>query len=74
MDGNVDALVEAVYDEVLVRTAYQAGLNDVASEVSFLLSQMTAEDKERYLFICLGMLVDQFHREIHRDIGPETDG
>jgi len=71
LDGNVEALVEAVYDEVLVKNAYQADLSDVASEVSFVISQMSEEDRERYLFVCLGTLIDGFHKQMHRDLGEE---
>jgi len=72
LDGNIDALVEAVYDEVLVKNAYQADLSDMASEVSFVISQMSPEDRERYLFVCLGTLIDAFHKEMHRELGQET--
>ena len=49
LDGDLDALIETLYEEILVKNSYRLGFNDIASEISFVLSQMTTEDKERYL-------------------------
>ena len=68
LDGNVDALVEAVYDEIIVKGSQHAEMGDLASEFSFVLSQMKPEDRDRYLFVCLGTLVELFHREMHSDL------
>tara|TARA_B100001013_G_C24598509_1_gene437792 strand:- start:286 stop:552 length:267 start_codon:yes stop_codon:yes gene_type:complete len=65
LDGNLDSLIETLYDEIFVKNSYRSGFNDIASEISFLLSQMTAEDKERYLFISFGVLINGFHQEIY---------
>lgn len=72
LDGNVDKLVETIYDEVVVKGSYQGGFSDVASELSLVISQMSAEDKERYLFISLGVMMERFHREMYR--GLDGDG
>jgi hypothetical protein len=68
LDGNVDALVEALYDEIVVKSGHRAGFTDMASEVSLAISQMDAADRDRYLFICLGTLIDRFHRELRRQL------
>tara|TARA_B100000949_G_scaffold190291_1_gene173559 strand:- start:100 stop:366 length:267 start_codon:yes stop_codon:yes gene_type:complete len=65
LDGDLDALIETLYEEILVKNSYRSGFNDIASEISFVLSQMTTEDKERYLFISLGVLINRFHQEIY---------
>ncbi|MBI2194006.1 MAG: hypothetical protein HYU36_18685 [Planctomycetes bacterium] len=67
MDGDVDSLIETLYDEIMVKNSFRAEFSDIASEVSFVVSQMTRAERDRYLFICLGVLIDRFHREMYRD-------
>lgn len=71
IDGNLDTLIETLYDEIVMKSSFRAGFGDIASEVSFVISQMTREDRDRYLFICMGVLIDRFHREMYRELEKE---
>jgi hypothetical protein len=68
LDGNLDRIIETIYDEIIVKNAYQADFSDVASEISFLISQMSSDDKDRYLFISIGALVDKLHMDVREEL------
>ena len=71
LDGNLDRIVETIYDEIIVKNAFQSDFSDVASEISFLISQMSPEEKDRYLFISIGALVDRLHMDVREELDNE---
>lgn len=68
LDGNLDQFIETIYDEIIVKNTFQADFCDVASEISFLISQMSPDEKDRYLFICIGALVDRLHTDVREEL------
>ncbi len=73
LDGNLDTLIETLYDEIIVKSAFQSNFTDVASELSFIISQLSPEDKDRYLFISLGALVDRLHLDVHDQMNKDSN-
>lgn len=63
LDGNVENLIKTLHNELLVKRDFKATFDDVASELSFVISQLTEDELKRYLFLCLGVLFDHYTRE-----------
>lgn len=63
LDGNLEALFQAIHREILVKSGFRCSFDDVASEMSFVISQMEEENRDQYLFLSLGALLEQFVAE-----------
>jgi hypothetical protein len=49
LDGDLLALLEALYREVTVKSGLKATFEDMTREIRALIEQMSAEDCQRYL-------------------------
>lgn len=62
LDGDVEELVRKIHEQIVLKRQYRVTFDDVASEISFVVSQLPDEERKRYLFLCLGVLFDQYSR------------
>jgi hypothetical protein len=64
LDGDLLAILEALYREVTLRRQFKGSFEDVMREIEGIVSQMSADDRRRYLVESLFLNYNTFESEM----------
>jgi hypothetical protein len=64
LDGDLLAILEALYREVTLRRQFKGSFEDIMREIEGIVSQMSAEDRRRYLVESLFLNYNTFESEM----------
>jgi DNA invertase Pin-like site-specific DNA recombinase len=64
LDGDLLAVLEALYQELTLKRQFKASFEDMMREIEALVDQMSAEDRRRYLVESLFLNYNTFESEM----------
>jgi DNA invertase Pin-like site-specific DNA recombinase len=64
LDGDLLAILEALYREVTLRRQFKGSFEDIMREIEGIVSQMSADDRRRYLVESLFLNYNTFESEM----------
>lgn len=64
LDGDLLAVLEALYREVTLRRQFKGSFEDMMREIESLVGQMSAEDRRRYLVESLFLNYNTYESEM----------
>jgi predicted DNA-binding helix-hairpin-helix protein len=64
LDGDLLAVLEALYREVTLRRQFKGSFEDMMREIESLVDQMTATDRRRYLVESLFLNYNTYENEV----------
>jgi DNA invertase Pin-like site-specific DNA recombinase len=64
LDGDLLAVLEALYQELTLKRQFKGSFEDIMREIESLVDQMSAEDRRRYLVESLFLNYNTFESEM----------
>jgi hypothetical protein len=64
LDGDLLAVLEALYQEVTLRLQFKGSFEDMMREIETIVEQMSAEDRRRYLVESLFLNYNTYESEM----------